>query len=83
MSPIGSSPGREDDILRKEAAKRLSLSIVNSYPPRDQDTLRIVWRQLLFVLVRCYNQYTSLSKGNRRRHRPGRISDFGFDISSP
>ena len=34
MSPKGSVPGREDDVLKIEAARRLSLSIVNSYPPR-------------------------------------------------
>ncbi len=53
MSPIGSLPGREDDILRIEAARRLSSPIVNSYPPGDQDTRRIARRQLLFVLVMC------------------------------
>jgi len=34
MSPIGSVPGREEDVLTLEAARRLSILIVNSYPPR-------------------------------------------------
>jgi hypothetical protein len=63
MSPIGSFPGREDDFLRQEAAMRLSSSIVNSYPPRKQNTRGPDDCHNIFGLLKCIHSIYKFIEG--------------------
>jgi hypothetical protein len=74
MSPIGSFPGREDDFLRQEAAMRLSLSIVNSYPPRKQNILSPDDGHNISGLLKCTHSIYKLVEGLQLRMTYGMSS---------